>query len=221
MFKKVLVSEDMDDINKGIFDTLSRLGVLHIDQVQYCDDAYLKIKKGILDKEPYELLITDLSFKSDHRAQRYSSGDMLVQSVKKEYPELKTIVYSVEDRLQKVRMLINKHKVDAYVCKSRSGLVELTKAIHEIEAGNIYLSSEVKNALSPQNGLEIEDFDIKLLEQLSLGLSQDEISKHFKTKNILPSSLSSIEKRLNKLRIQFRASNAIHLVAIVKDLGLI
>ncbi|MGC1633782.1 MAG: response regulator, partial [Gelidibacter sp.] len=39
--------------------------------------------------------------------------------------------------------------------------------------------------------------------------------------NTTPNSLSSIEKKLNKLRIQFKANNAIHLVAIVKDLGLI
>ena len=69
--------------------------------------------------------------------------------------------------------------------------------------------------------LEIEDYDIKLIKFLSKGLSQDEISAHLKTNNISPSSLSSIEKRLNKLRIQFKANNAIHLVAIVKDLGLI
>ena len=43
MFKKVLVAEDMDDINRGIFNTLVDLGVDQIDQVQYCDDAYLKI----------------------------------------------------------------------------------------------------------------------------------------------------------------------------------
>jgi hypothetical protein len=56
---------------------------------------------------------------------------------------------------------------------------------------------------------------------MSNGLSQDEISQLFKKNNISPSSLSTIEKRLNKLRIQFRANNAIHLVAIAKDLGLI
>lgn len=221
MFKKVLVSEDMDDISKGVYEALRALGIPHIDQVQYCDDAYLKIKKAAFDKEPYDLLITDLSFVSDHREQRYSSGDTLVQSVKEAYPELKTIIYSVEDRLQKVRTLINNNHVNAYVCKSRRGLIELTKAIHEVESGHIYLSPEVKNALSTKNGLEIEDYDIHLLQQISLGLSQDEISKYFKTKNISPSSLSSIEKRLNKLRIQFRASNAIHLVSITKDLGLI
>ena len=42
-----------------------------------------------------------------------------------------------------------------------------------------------------------------------------------KENNIKPSSLSSIEKRLNKLRIDFKANNAIHLVSTAKDLGLI
>ena len=221
MFKKVLVSDDMDDINRGIYNTLSELGVKHIDQVQYCDDAYLKIKKAIFDEAPYELLITDLFFKADHREQRFSSGDMLIETVKNEYPELKAIVYSVEDRLQIVRTLVIEHKLDGYVCKSRRGLVELTKAVQAILNNDIYLSSEVKNALSPKNNLEIEDYDINLLKQLSLGLSQDDISLYFKANHITPNSLSSIEKRLNKLRIQFSANNAIHLVTIVKDLGVI
>ena len=68
---------------------------------------------------------------------------------------------------------------------------------------------------------EINDYDIELLKQLSQGLSQEDISHNFKTNAISPNSLSTIEKRLNKLRIQFKANNAIHLVAIVKDLGLI
>ena len=56
---------------------------------------------------------------------------------------------------------------------------------------------------------------------MSNGLSHDDICSHLKENKKTPSSLSSVEKRLNKLRIQFKANNAIHLVAIVKDLGLI
>ncbi|MDG1729052.1 MAG: response regulator [Algibacter sp.] len=221
MFNKVLVSEDMDDINKGIYNTLVELGCEDIVQVQYCDDAYLKFKKGMLDKAPFELLITDLSFKSDHRKQRFANGDDLVKVLKKESPNLKVIVYSVEDRLQKVRSLIKEYQINAYVCKGRKGLTELSKAIHSVYKNKIYLSPVVSNALSPKNDLEINDYDIELLKQLSLGLSQEEISQYLKKKNISPSSLSSIEKRLNKLRDQFKANNAIHLVAIVKDFGLI
>lgn len=221
MFKKVLIAEDMEDINKGVFSLLTELGVSKIDQVQYCDDAYLKVKRANLDGESFDLVISDLSFKIDHRSQTYPSGHSLVEKLKTEFPELKVIVYSVEDRLQAVRTLFNQHHVDAYVCKSRNGLKNLTVAINEIAEGNTYLSPEVANAFSSENELEIDDYDISLLDHLSKGLSQDEISALYRKENIAPASLSSIEKRLNKLRVQFNANNAIHLVAIVKDLGLI
>ena len=84
-----------------------------------------------------------------------------------------------------------------------------------------YLLPQVELALSPKTDLEIYDYDIQLLSLLSKGLSQEEISHSLKAREISPNSLSTIEKRLNKLRIQFKANNAIHLVATAKDLGLI
>lgn len=221
MFSKVLVSEDMQDISKGVYASLCELGIKEIHQVQYCDDAYLKIKKAIADDAPIELLITDLSFKSDYREQKYPSGEALIKVLKHEYPSLKIIVYSIEDRLQKVRTLMTDYSVDGYVCKSRRGLIELTKAIGSVYKDKRYLSPEVSQAFNTKNNLEIDDYDIQLLMHLSHGLSQEDISDYFKKNNITPSSLSSIEKRLNKLRIDFKANNAIHLVATVKDLGLI
>ena len=221
MFKKVLISDDLGSINKGVLTVLKRLKIYDVHQVQYCDDAHLKIKKAVLDNTPFDLLITDLSFVKDHREQKYPSGEALIIALKQEYPELKIIVYSVEDRLQRVRSLINTHHTNGYVCKGRRGLFELEKAIHAVYNNSTYLSPLVQQALSPKTVLEIDDYDIELVHLLSNGLSQEEISISLKKENISPCSLSSIEKRLNKLRIQFKANNAIHLVAIVKDLGLI
>ncbi|OUR90940.1 response regulator [Flavobacteriales bacterium 34_180_T64] len=221
MFSKVLVSDDLGSINKGVLTVLETLAVEEFQQVQYCDDAYIKIKRGIHDNEPFQLLITDLSFKADHREQKFNSGEELIKQLRIENPELKIIVYSVEDRLQKVRSLMRNQKVNAYVCKGRRGLIELANAIHEVYNNGTFLSPQIEQALHPKAELEIEDYDIELIHHMANGLSQDEISHVFKNKNISPSSLSSIEKRLNKLRIQFKANNAIHLVAIVKDLGLI
>jgi ribosome-associated translation inhibitor RaiA len=39
--------------------------------------------------------------------------------------------------------------------------------------------------------------------------------------NIKPNSKSSIEKRVARLKDLFKANNNIHLIAIVKDLGII
>jgi DNA-binding NarL/FixJ family response regulator len=221
MFTKILISDDLDSINHGVGTVAKDLGISDVVQVLYCDDAYIKIKKSFNDSNPFSLFITDLSFKTDHREQKYSNGDSLIKQLKQEYPNLKVIVYSVEDRLQRVRTLVQKYKVDAFVCKGRHGLTELSNAIQEVYNNETYLSPQIQQALSDKKNLEIKDYDIKLILQLSKGQSQDEISQYFKQKNISPSSLSSIEKRLNMLRIQFKANNVIHLVAIAKDLGLI
>ena len=221
MYTKVLVSDDLGSITHGVITVLNNLGIKEVEEVLYCDDAYLKIKRSLLDNAPYNLLITDLSFKPDHREQTYPSGESLIIALKQEYPELKIIVYSVEDRLQKVRFLMQKHQTNGFVCKGRKGLVELEKAIHSVYNNDIYLSPQISQALGAKIDLEIEEYDIELMSLLSKGFSQEDISIHLKNKNISPSSLSSVEKRLNKLRIQFEANNAIHLVATVKDLGLI
>jgi DNA-binding NarL/FixJ family response regulator len=221
MFKKVIVSDDLVSINLGMLTILDNLQIKQVVSVQYCDDAYLRIKKAALDGHPFDLLITDLSFKKDHRDQIYQNGEDLIKVLYEEFPGLKVIVYSIEDRVQKVRRLINSFQIKAYVCKGRRGLIELTEAIKAVGKNQLYVSQGVSQALHSKTDLEIDDYDILLMKELSNGFSQDQISANFKAENITPNSLSTIEKRLNKLRIQFRANNAIHLVAIVKDLGLI
>jgi DNA-binding NarL/FixJ family response regulator len=221
MFKKVIVADDLVSINLGMLTILDTLKVKEFIPVQYCDDAYLRIKRAEHDKEPFDLLITDLSFKKDHRDQKYQSGEELIEVLNQEFPNLKIIVYSIEDRIQRVRRLVIKYGVNGYVCKGRRGLIELSDAINKVFSNKLYLSQQVNQALNSKSDLEIDDYDVLLLKHLSNGLLQDQISQLFKEQNITPSSLSTIEKRLNKLRIQFKANNAIHLIAIVKDLGLI
>ena len=221
MYKKVLISDDLECINQGVVSVLQSLGIEDITEVVYCDDAFLKVEKAILDKAPFDLLITDLSYAPDHREQTFMSGEELIAVLKSKHPELPIIAYSVEDRLQRVRSLVLDHKLNAYVCKGRKGLEQLSTAIGKVFNEENYLSPQVENALSEKTTRLIEDYDISLMEQLAKGSSQKEISEHFRDRNIQPNSLSSIEKRVGKLCIHFKAKNAIHLVAMAKDLGLI
>ncbi|MGJ8550905.1 response regulator [Winogradskyella wichelsiae] len=221
MFNKVLIIDDHDAISRSVQQVLVTYKVKTIAVAQYCDDAFLKVKRAALDHEDYDLVITDLSFKKDHRNASFESGEDLIAALRKDFPKLPIIVYSMKDQLQKVRVLVNQYAVNGYVCKDRKGSIQLEEAIKAVAQNKRYLSPQVERAISPKNDLEIYDYDIQLLKLLSNGLSQEEISHNFKTNDISPNSLSTIEKRLNKLRIQFKANNAIHLVAIVKDLGLI
>ena len=222
MFTKVLIVDDHDDINQSVNTILKSLGIANIYKAQYCDEAFYKIKRAAdIDKQPFDLLISDLSFKKDHRDCNLSSGEELIEALRKEYKDLSIIVYSMKDQLQKVRLLIKQYHVNAYVCKDRKSTFELKQAIEAVANKKQFVSPQVKKALSEKSALEIDDYDIELLKQLSYGLGKEQISEVFKTNSIAPSGLSSIEKRQNKLFIQFKAKNATHLVSIVKDLGLI
>lgn len=216
MFKKILVAEDLKGINEGIISFLNEnLKIEKLDLVQYCDDAYLKYKKAILDEDPYDLLITDLSFEGDHRAQKLISGDELAKKIRETDTNTKIIVYSVERRLSKIKKLINTSGLNGYVCKSRNGLQELVTCIEEVYKGDIYLSPEALPALTKRDVTELDNLDIEILKHLSNGYIQKDIGK------LMFASTSSVEKRLNALKIVFRAKNATHLVSIIKDLGLI
>ena len=221
MFKKVLIVDDYDVVNEGVLKMLNDQGITNVEKAQYCDMALLKLKTANQEADPFDLLITDLSFKADFREGDLQSGDDLVRATRAEGFTIPIIVYSMENRLQRVRTLVNNYNINAYVCKGRRSIFELEHAILEIQDKKLFLSPEVAHALNPQTCLEIQDYDIELIKYLSEGLSQSEISEMLKTRNIKPRSISSIEKRLNKLKDDFKAKNVIHLVAIVKDLGLV
>ncbi|XLS29493.1 DNA-binding response regulator [Flavobacteriaceae bacterium M23B6Z8] len=221
MFQKILFAEDIDNISEGVKKILNELHIDHIDYVQYCDDAYLKIRKAELENEPYDLCITDLSFTRDHRVQKIKSGVELIEKLRKKAPYLKLIVYSVEDKIQTVRKLMDIHDVNAYVCKGRKGLKELQSAIIATYANNKFLSPQVSEALHSSNSLQIDAYDLDLLKFLASGHTQEQIAEELKNKEISPSSLSSIEKKINRMKSHFNAINSTHLIAVVKDLGLI
>lgn len=222
MFQKVLIAEDMDFINSGIQVELKKLKIPQIDYVQYCDEALLKLKRANLDNEPFDLLISDLSFEEDFREKKITNGDDLIAKVRKEFPSIKVIVFSVEDKAYRIQSLYKEHQINGYVWKGRDGLRELKQAIQKVYSSNtFYISPRVAGAISNQSAIEIEDYDIFLIECLAKGLLQEQISLLLKEKKWSPSSVSAIEKRLKFLKEQFNVNNPAHLVAVSKDLGLI
>lgn len=222
MFNKVLVAEDLDSISIAVVQALEELSIAQIHHAKYCDDAYLKIKKALLDEVPYDLLISDLSFKEDHRENKLKSGDELIEAVKKAQPNIKTIIFSIEDKSFRIKSLFNNLGINAYVSKGRNSIPELKKAIQSIfNNDEKVLSPELSHALRDRSLLEIEAYDISLLKLLSKGLTIVEIAFQFNKSGIIPNGSSSLEKRINKLKIYFKASNNVHLIAIAKDLGLV
>ncbi|MFN3754501.1 response regulator [Flavobacterium sp.] len=221
MFKRVLVAEDIDSINIGVIQALSELGIVHIDHVKYCDDAILKVKKAILDNTPYDLFISDLSFEQDHRDVKIKTGEEAIQQIRILQPKLKIIVYSVEDKSFRIKTLFEESQINGYIQKGRSSIDQLKMAVnHIIHSQEPYLSPSLQHIFKDNSNREIDNYDVQIIKQLSIGITQDELESRFKELGITPNSKSTIEKRISKLKDHFRANNTVHLIAIAKDLGI-
>lgn len=220
-FRKVLVAEDMDSVSHAVGSVLAELEIEKVEHASYCDKAWVLAKKAMQEGEPFDLLICDLSFKSDFRDQKLGSGQELIESVKKIDPGLKVLVNSVEDHPQIVKSLWDSGNIDAYVCKDRNGMRDLKNAILQLQEGKSFNSPAIEEALQHKNLLVLNEFEINILSSVAQGLTQKQIEETFKKKNISPSSKSAIEKRLKELREEFGANTTPHLIGIVKDLKII
>ena len=222
MFKKILVAEDLDAISQTIMMSLDHFKIPVIEHVKYCDDAIIKIHKSLYDDFPFDLLITDLSFKPDHRNTNLKSGRELIEAVKKIHPEIKIIVYSIEDKSYLIKSLFKDFHINAFIVKSRNSILELQESVKKVyESQEKIMSKDLEYTINNQAILEIESFDLDILKQLSKGYTVEEISDNFKMLGIAPNGISSLEKRIGKLKIYFKANNNVHLISISKDLGLI
>lgn len=221
MYKKVLIAEDIDSISITVVQTLNQLGITHIDTVKYCDDAVLRIKRALADATPYDLFICDLSFEPDHRDIKIKTGEETIKVIKSLQYDLKIIVYSIEDKSFRLKSLLESGLISGFVHKSRNSIEQLKRAIDYIQVSQeLYLSPDVAHILRDTTTKEIDAFDLQIIKHLALGTSQDEMEARFKELGITPSSKSTIEKRISKLKIYFKANNPTHLVAIAKDMGI-
>lgn len=197
MFKKVLVAEDLDSISIAVIQVLEDLKVPTIHHVKYCDDGILRIKKALIENAPYDLLISDLSFKSDHRKTELSSGEELIEAINTVQPSLKKIVFSIEDKSYRIKSLFNDLSINAYVSKGRNSINELRKAIEATFKGEEkILSSDLSFNFNDKTLIEIESYDISILKLLAQGYILENISSEFKSSSITPNGTSSIEKEL-------------------------
>jgi two-component system capsular synthesis response regulator RcsB len=181
----------------------------------------MHIKKNVNADQPYDLLITDLSFEEDHRPQKLSSGMELVSAVKLIQPGLKVLVFSAENKAAVVDTLFKELGINGYVRKARHDAKDLKLAIQAIYKNKIYLSEDLKQTIKQKNAYEFTDFDITIISLLSRGMLQKEIPAYLQENNIRPSGLSSIEKRLNLMKEVLDFSKNEQLVAYCKDFGII
>jgi DNA-binding NarL/FixJ family response regulator len=221
MIKKVLIAEDHESANISIRKTLEEMGITDTDYVYYCDDALQRIQKSQQDNESYDLLITDLYFEEDHRVQKISGGAALIQASREVQPELKVLVFSATSEAATIEMLFNKLDIDGFVRKARNDAKELKLAIDHIDRNQRYFPRHLVQLIKKKNTHDFTDFDVAIITLLSQGVRQKDIPVYLQQKQIRPTGLSSIEKRLNRMKEELNFSNNEQLVAYCKDMGII
>lgn len=221
MFKKILIAEDHEMGSYSVQKTLEDLNIPTVDYVYYCDDAISKVQKSIRENAPYDLLITDLSFEEDHREQEIKTGQELIQEIRELQPSIKVIVFSGEHKTGVIENLFSEYQINGYVRKARNDSKELKKSIASVYINENYLSFDLKQEMKKFNNYEFSTYDITLVSLLSKGILQKNIPTQLEERNIRPSSLSSIEKRLNSLKEDLEVNSNEQLVAFCKDIGII
>ncbi len=222
MFKKVLIVEDQQSISKGLKSILKDLNIDNIEASDNCDNALLKIRASLIKKKPFDLLITDLSFREGYHLSNLSCGEELIEQVKKVQPNLKIIVFSIENRIGKVKKLLDKYDIDGYIAKGRRESEDIKKAIQTVCQERKYYSNTILTLLKGSNNIsQVSTSDTLILKLLASGIKQKQIPEHFKDNNIPSGSKRSIEYRLQELKTIFGAETLPQLISIVKDIGLI
>lgn len=222
MFKKIIIAEDQQSVGKGLQSILEDLTNARVQTCSYCDDALLKIKASLKLNESFDLLVTDLSFQEDYLQGKITSGELLISKVKKIQPDLKIIVFSVDNSVSKIKKLVEGNLINAFVSKGRRESEELSKAISAVSMGKVYYSEDIEMRLNNSNNiLELTTSDKLILELLANGVKQNKLSDYFKENKMPSSSKRSIEYRIEYLKINFNAETIPHLISIAKDIGLI
>ncbi len=220
MFQKVLIAEDYSMINKGIEKHLKASDVPVVTVVEYCDKAFQEIQFALSQNTPYQLLITDLSFEEGLLNQKLTSGEELVAAVKKIQPELKIIVFTMEQRIGKIKQLVEVLQVDGFILKGRKDTYQIKKAIDAVYQNKNYFSDTVMRLL--RSGDTVEDLDEEdhlILQFLAEGITQKEIPEQLEKNNFPTYQLRTIESRISKLKLLFDAKNIPNLMIKAKDDG--
>jgi hypothetical protein len=179
-----------------------------IQHSKYCDDAFTSKSS---DNDPYDLLISDLSFKNRSSWKTdLTCGDELIEAVKKVQPIIKTIVFLNRDKSYRIKSLFNNLGLMPMFQKEET-VPELQNAVETIyrkrwESDCVTYTTNDKSL--HEIGLYIS---LKLLsKRIHPRRNFKRIQKYGNNTNG-----SSIEKRINKLKIYFKANN-VHLIAMLK-----
>jgi DNA-binding NarL/FixJ family response regulator len=217
MFERVLIAEDHQSVNRWILQTLEQQGAGYIRQAHYCDDALKLLEIARNEGFPFDLLITDLSFREDRPEQKLAGGTDLIVAARKLQPDLKVLVFSAEQQPTVVSHLVEHFEINGYVWKGPRDEEDLPAAIQQIARGKTFVSRELQQAVRSKNAHDFSDYDITIISELVKGTLQKNIPYVLEQQGHKAASLRSVEKRLGEIRDALGFTKNEQLIAYCKD----
>lgn len=218
--RKALVIDTIDWVFLGLRQSLHEVFAFDMDYASSKDVALSMIRKHNKTNAGYDLLIIDIRFQngfSDLGLDFYS----VIKQIRNHTPGIRIIGHSSDRRPFVLLSFVHEAALDACVLKGQNGTEEMIKAIRNLGQFKPYISPEIFQILNQAPPYHPDNYDKRLLTELANGSSQKEISNHFSKNGLSPSSLSSIEKRINLLKERLRAQNNVHLISRAHELGII
>ncbi|MFB9843993.1 response regulator [Mucilaginibacter ginsenosidivorans] len=221
MFEHVLVAEDHEIANLSLRRTLEGLHIPSPDHAHYCDQALSKVKKALQNGQPYDLLVTDLYFEADGSAQQLPEGVELIRAARTLQPNLRVLVFSAESSPPVIRSLFEELNIDGYVRKARGDAQELKTAIAHLAQNRRHHPRELRTQPAQENLHVFSELDTAIIRLLAKGTAQKDIPAFLNALGLHPSSLSSVEKRLNLIKTAMDFKKNEQLVAFCTELKII
>jgi DNA-binding NarL/FixJ family response regulator len=219
---KILVVDDHQLIIEGIISSLKVSDAYEVHAVNRCDDA-LQLIKQQLQKVPFDVLFTDLSFDNTTPNDTLDGGESLIKAVKEAAPKIKIGVISGHTETNRVYNVISNLQPDAYILKNHTGSEELDFAIKKMLHNERFYTYEIHQKILKRNMIQIQmdEVAVQILKELPKHPKIGNLEGIIKKENGGYLKLRSIENKLANLRIDLNANNNTDLVLKAKELGII
>lgn len=201
---KILIIDDhplISEAYKSAFNYISKNeeGMnFEINVAHDCDTAFDFIKQFSINEESLDIVFLDIKLPPSKDG-KILSGEDLGLKINYYNPEARIIVSSTYNDAYTINSILKSVEPEGFLIKNDIKPNELVTAIKTVLANPPYYSKTVQKLLREDidDTLELDDTDKKLLFELSLGTSINEMP------NVLPLSVVEIEKRKNHLKQVF------------------
>ena len=180
-----------------------------------CKSGYEAIEKAAV---PFDMAFLDLNMPSYEEKEIYS-GKSLAAFIKQKMPNCRLLFMTMESDMTKIIEVIDEIDPHGLAIKNDLDYRELMRGMDKITKGYKYYSKSVINLLSKPHPTRasIDQFDIEMLHQMSLGVKPKFLSK------FVPLTVDMTDKRHKRLYEDIFAPSGLQedLVAQSRKLGLL